>query len=120
MLDVPPVDTPRRTTVMRRTQDGMPVKSIVVPEVEATDVPRITDEPQDDTLPLLISALPASAVTIAGTLRGDDVQFVPSDSSTAPANWPPTWPALTAASTCSGVRQNRGLAAPILRVSTGG
>jgi hypothetical protein len=36
--DVPLVDTPRKSTVTRFTQDGMPVKSIAVPDVDACAV----------------------------------------------------------------------------------
>jgi len=38
MLDVPLVDTPLNITVMRFTHDGIEVKSIEVPDVDATAV----------------------------------------------------------------------------------
>jgi hypothetical protein len=38
-MDVPFVDTPLNITVIRLTHDGMPVKSMLVPLVEATAVP---------------------------------------------------------------------------------
>jgi len=39
VLDVPFVDTPLNIRVMRFTHDGIPVKSMLVPYVDATAVP---------------------------------------------------------------------------------
>ena len=42
MFDVPLNETPLNNTVIRLTQLGKPVKSMLVPEVEATEVPDTT------------------------------------------------------------------------------
>jgi hypothetical protein len=39
VFDVPFVDTPLKITVIRFTQDGIPVKSMAVPDVDACTVP---------------------------------------------------------------------------------
>lgn len=51
--DVPFVLTPLNITVTRFTQDGIPVKSMLVPDVEATAVPEVIP----NTAPLLIVTL---------------------------------------------------------------
>jgi len=40
VLDVPFVDTPLNIRVMRFTHDGIPVKSMLVPDVDACAVPK--------------------------------------------------------------------------------
>jgi hypothetical protein len=39
VFEVPVVETPLNVTVMRFTQDGMPVKLMAVPDVDACAVP---------------------------------------------------------------------------------
>ena len=58
---VPLVLTPLNITVIRFTQLGMPVKSMLVPDVEATAVPEVIPS----TAPLLIVTLAEPSMTVA-------------------------------------------------------
>ena len=61
ILDVPLVLTPLNITVIRFTQLGMPVKSMLVPDVEATAVPEVIPS----TAPELIVTLAEPSIVVA-------------------------------------------------------
>lgn len=71
MLDVPFVETPLNITVIRLTQDGMPVKSMLVPEVEATAVPETMLElrPLTATVPVPAGRVSVPFVAVLGSCR---------------------------------------------------
>ena len=61
ILLVPLVDTPLNITVIRLTHDGMPVKSIDVPDVDATAVPLTTGARVSVTATSVCVLVPATA-----------------------------------------------------------
>ena len=66
MLLVLFVLTPSNITVMRLTHDGMPVKSIEVPLVDATAVARVREVPKVATVPVLSGNVRVRLVLVAG------------------------------------------------------
>ena len=64
MSEVPFVLTPLNITVMRLTQDGMLVKSMAVPEVDATDVPEVMTLAPMTGVPLIVGLLIVGLVKI--------------------------------------------------------
>lgn len=71
MLLVPFVLTPLNITVIRLTQEGMPVKSIEVPDVEATAVPEDTVLPAGEDHDLLVSVCAAESRTTVPVAAGN-------------------------------------------------
>jgi hypothetical protein len=67
MLDVPFVLTPLNITVIRLTHEGIPVKSMLVPDVDATAVPAV-NTPTPVGVPAITGLVNVCPVAVVNTV----------------------------------------------------